>query len=180
MKPRLGGTLSRAVLLAALLAVSGPVAAWAQAKPSAARSQQFQDWRRECVPPAPGKPVMCTIRQAIFNKDKKPVLAVAMGYFGAKHEPGAIFDLPFGEVPHGFFLLAGVVFAVAGTEPVKIVIQRCEPQGCTAALLLPSDMLSALKKGATATVTVESGDRKKLSAEISLKGFSKAFASLKK
>jgi invasion protein IalB len=61
-----------------------------------------------------------------------------------------------------------------------VVIQRCQPQGCNAALLLPTDMLSAMKKADTATVTIESGDRKKLSTAISLKGFSKAFASLKK
>ena len=160
--------------------MTGWVTAGAQARPPAPKSQQFQDWRRECEPATAGKPETCAIRQAIINSDKKPILVVAIGYFGAKREPGAIFDLPFGQIPHGFFLPAGVVFTVAATEPVKVVIQRCQPLGCSAALLLPSDLLSALKKADTATATIESGDRKKLSAAISLKGFSKAFASLKK
>jgi invasion protein IalB len=178
MKPGFGTTTHRAALITALLAAIGPATAWAQAKPpagAAGSSQQFQDWRRECAPATAGKPENCAIRQVILNKDGKPMLAVAMGYFGPKREAGALFDLPL-----GLFLPTGVVLTIPGTEPVRVIIQTCQPQGCRAGLILAADVLAALKKADSAQVTVESAERKKLSTTISLKGFSKAFATLKK
>jgi invasion protein IalB len=177
MKPGLGTTIGRAALIAALLTATGTATAWAQAKPEDAdrSSQKFQDWRRECEPASTDKPENCAIRQVVLNNDGKPMLAVAVGYFGAKHEPGAIFDLPL-----GLFLPTGVVLTIPGTEPVRVIIQTCQPQGCRAGLILAADVLAALKKADSAQVTVESAERKKLSTTISLKGFSKAFAALKK
>jgi invasion protein IalB len=178
MKPGFGRTTHRAALVAALLAATGPASAWAQAKPpagAAGSSQQFQDWRRECPPASAGKPDSCVVRQVVLNQDNKPMLAVAIGYFGAKREPGAIFDLPL-----GLFLPTGVVLTIPGTQPVRVLIQTCQAQGCRAGLILAADVLAALKKADSAQVTVESAERKKLSATISLKGFGKAFATLKK
>jgi invasion protein IalB len=176
MKAGLGTAIGRAVLAAALLAATVSAGARAQTKPAEPDAgQQFDDWRRSCDPTPGGGPDTCVIRQLVVNKENdKAMLIVAMGYFGDKHQPGAIF-----EVPLGLFLPAGVVFSIPGVQPIRVVVQTCLPQGCRAALLLPADALAALKKGDEAQVTVETAQRKKVSAPISLKGFSKAFASLK-
>jgi len=180
MKAGLGSKIGHAMLVGALLVAIGPVAARAQTKPPegtapAQAGQQFDDWRRQCEPPAGDKPESCVIRQIVVNKENnKAMLIVAIGYFGEKHQPGAIFELPL-----GLFLPAGVVFSIPGTQPIRVVIQTCLPQGCRAALLLAADVMAALKKGDQADVAVESAQRQKMSAPISLKGFSKAFASLK-
>jgi len=177
MKAGLGSAIGRAVLAAALLAAVVPAVARAQTKPAAPDAgQQFDDWRRSCDPVPGGGPDICVIRQLVVNKEtSKGMLIVAVGYFGDKHQPGAIFELPL-----GLYLPAGVAFSIPGVQPIRVLIQTCLPQGCRAALLLPADALAALKKADEAQVTVETAQRKKATAPISLKGFSKAFASLKK
>lgn len=176
MTAGLGLAIGHAARVAALLAAIAPVAAHAQTKPAAPdAAQQFDDWRRSCEPAPGGGPDSCAIRQLVINKDSnKPMMLVTVGYFGEKRAPGAIFELPL-----GLYLPPGVIFSIPGVEPIRVPIRTCLTQGCTAALLLPADALAALKKGDEAEVTVETAPRQKASAPISLKGFSKAFATLK-
>ena len=181
MKAGLGSKIGRVTLVAGSLAAVGPVAVRAQTVPPEGAAparpfQQFDDWRRQCDPPVPGKPESCFIFQKIVSKDSgQNLLAIAFGYYGEKQVPAAIVT-----VPLGVFLPAGLKLEVPGAKPITIGVETCTQQGCRGGSALTDDDLAALKKGTQATFTMEDQHRRPLTLPISLKGFSKGFASLKK
>jgi len=170
-----------ATLAVAIVAAVLPARAQ-QAPPAAAPgapppdSQRFDDWRRQCEPPQPGKPETCFVFQKVVVKETgRELLAIAIGYLGEKRIPAAILT-----VPLGIYLPHGLVFTVPGVQPIRVVVETCTPQGCRGGTALSDDILAAMRKGERGEVTLQDARQHTVNLPISLKGFTRSFASLNK
>ncbi|MCB1803071.1 MAG: invasion associated locus B family protein, partial [Gammaproteobacteria bacterium] len=66
-------------------------------------------------------------------------------------------------------------------DPVKLPFFLCAKEGCTTiATPLPSAMVEALKKGENASVRIAAPNKQVVALPLSLNGFTKAIASIKK
>jgi invasion protein IalB len=67
-----------------------------------------------------------------------------------------------------------------GVDPVKLPFFLCAAEGCTTvATPLPAAMITALKKGETASVRIAAPNKQVVGLPLSLKGFTKAMNTLK-
>ena len=129
--------------------------------------KHVQDWDVRC---AAGSQKRCEMTQTVNRKkDNKPMMRVVVGYPPQSQQPVAIFDLPL-----GMRLPPGVKLSVDGNKPVSFPVQLCVQQGCRADLPLKSSVLSQLRAGHTATVTIHDPRGKAMNLDISLMGFTNA------
>lgn len=136
--------------------------------------QNFQDWGVRCEKPKNAPKETCFIFQNhVTKKDHKPVLRIAVGYIPSKDQPVAIITMPL-----GISLPPGVQIKVDDNEPVHVPVERCEPQGCRAGVILGDKLLGQFKAGTTAKITFDDGARHPITVPVSLKGFTAGLASL--
>lgn len=136
--------------------------------------EQFDDWKTACETPSEGATV-CHVFQRITMKDSgKQLLHVAVGYPKPDEPPVVVFTLPL-----GIALPPGVMFKVEDGEGVRAPFTVCTPDGCRAGLKLTDELVTAMQKGMKATLAFASIEAKGYNVPVSLKGFSKALASLK-
>jgi invasion protein IalB len=136
-------------------------------------------WTVGCGPAADGdKDLLCEASQTIVVRKTGQTLLVA--YVTPWRQAGVpnSFVLRF-QLPHGLDIPAGVQVRIDGRPMASPVIQTSGNAGVFARTNLTSMLLSALKKGATMTVTFTALNGRKLSVPVTLDGFSAAFAKLK-
>lgn len=151
----------------ALLA-SGPLAA----KPE--HGQTFRNWTARCEQ-APGTTLeRCFIFQnLVFKESGQRLVHMAVGYLAANGQAAAVITMPLGiSLPPG----AGI--SVDGGDPVEIVIERCDSNGCVGALTLGEELIAALKRGREAHISFHDGTRRRIAVPVSLLGFTAGFNSL--
>lgn len=156
-----------AALLVALLAV-GPVAA----KPE--HGQTFKNWTARCEQ-APGtREERCFIFQNLVLKESgQRLVHVAVGYLAADRRAAAVVTLPL-----GISLPPGAAISVDGGDAVKLIIERCDSNGCIGAVALSDSLIAALKRGREARVSFHDGTRRRIAVPVSLLGFTAGFESL--
>ncbi len=138
--------------------------------------KRFKDWALQCG----GKGLKDDqryITQNIFIQESGlRLLAVAIGYLGPDGTPRLFFTLPL-----GILLPPGMAFNIDGGEEIKVPIRVCLPDGCKAGVQLDKKLLNAWKKGLRAKVAFLDGKtQQQIIVEVSLGGFTKAFAALQK
>lgn len=137
--------------------------------------QSFGDWMVRCEKPQNAPKQTCFIFQNhVTKKDGKLVLHIAVGYIPEKDQPVAIITMPL-----GISLPPGVQIKVDDNEALKVPVERCEPQGCRAGVLLRGTLLSQFKAGHIANITFDDGARRPITIPVSLKGFTAGLASLR-
>ncbi|MEQ6917784.1 invasion associated locus B family protein [Halomonas aquatica] len=175
MSNRLTRRLCMTALLS-LLAIA-PMAFAQQATTGAAgadvRVEQFRDWQVLC-PPA-GRQGPCTMSQLVTNPDSNdPLMRLIMGYPPElEGRPAMTFLLPL-----GVRLAAGLQLSVGGGEPAQFPYQVCMQQGCRADLAVPPSLLSELRGGTSATLSLVGPRGNRMDVDISLMGFTDASQSI--
>ena len=163
----IGFSCRGAAFLLALLAADS-----VQAKPE--HGQTFKNWTARCER-APGTTVeRCFIFQNLVLKDSgQRLVHVAVGYLAANGRAAAVITLPL-----GISLPPGASISVDGADPVDMVIERCDANGCIGALALSEALIADLKRGREARISFHDGSRRRIAVPISLLGFTAGFNSL--
>ncbi len=144
----------------------------------AAPGEAFGNWVKRCERKGNTQEQQCYISQIVVlnqNNQRRNVLAIAIGYYGPQKAPGAILRVP---LALGTYLPAGLVLTVPGAKPLRVVVENCLPNGCTAATVLDQEMITAMQKATQGTVEVVTIRRQKLALPLSFKGFTAGFAAL--
>jgi invasion protein IalB len=161
---------ARATVAACVVALLASLAA--QANPE--HGQTFKNWTARCEVPPGAATERCFIFQNLVLKESgQRLVNMAVGYLAANGQAAAVLTLPLGiSLPPG----AGI--SVDGGDPVKIVIERCDTNGCIGALALDDALIAQLKRGREARITFHDGTRRRIAVPVSLMGFTAGFESL--
>lgn len=163
----------RILTLGAAIALAAPVVA---AAPALAKDgDKFGDWTVSCPPPPQGAKPQNTCRlmqiEAAKSPDGKPVTVLKASFFHLGEKDLVMF----GYLPLGYAIPPGVKVAVDGGKDYPLFPQRCIPQGCEVATKIEPELLAALKKGNTAKIEFQLGDRT-ATVTVSLKGLSEGLS----
>lgn len=154
-------------------AASAPPAAVARKGPP---PKQFQDWVVICPEPAANTTAVCQAAQKVTIKESgKQLMQVVVGFPAGDDKAIAVFFLPL-----GMLLPQGAKLVIGDVEIGRLAVQRCEPGGCIAPLQLTDDVLGKLTGSAAGKIVVTNAEGKNIDIPLSLKGFSAAYADLKK
>ncbi len=165
---RLRGGISGLLALGGCL-ILGPTAGLAAVKDG----QKYQDWTGKCEQLPDNKGEQCFIFQTLTDEEaKRPVLQTVVGYL-QDGKPALIFTVPLGVA-----LRAGLGLKIDDGEVSRIPYENCNPVGCVAGVPLENKLISSLKRGLKATVVVFDGSGRRISLELSLKGFTSGFDAL--
>ncbi len=157
----------------ALATAAGPVAA----QTGEVVKTTYGDWNIVCAEDES----VCVMQQAGLGTDGQPVID-----FRVRRVEGP--TLPDGTpvtaaiqiaAPLGVLLLAGVQVQVDAKEPRTAPFEVCGPSGCIVRQPMSDDFVADLKGGNTAKVSIYAVPQTLVETNISLKGFTKAFDSLK-
>jgi len=117
----------------------------------------------------------CYIVQIISLKETNQRLVhMAVGHLTAEQTPAAIITLPL-----GVSLPPGLGLQIDDGEAQRFAVERCHVGGCVGALALNNEAIEAMKKGENALVIFYDTNRREVGVNISLKGFTAGFDSLK-
>ena len=156
-----------------ILAVIGLMASTLQAE----EVTTFDDWGYKCEKSQDGSEELCYVFQNVTKKDSNElVLGARIAYRPNQEQPMLVVTVPLGSL-----LPPGAALTMEGVEPIKLQFFLCTAQGCTtAAQALTPEMIDAMKKGNQAVVRVAAPNQQVVGLPLSLKGFTKALASMKK
>lgn len=135
------------------------------------------DWEVRC---SEGENKLCVMAQVGKTADGKTVLEVRIRKLeGAKTQDGQVIPAAILiTTPLGSILRAGVRVSIDGAEPRAGAFTYCLPNGCVLEQPMSEDFLAKLKSGSSAAMTFTMLQRGDITANISLKGFTKAFGAL--
>ena len=154
-----------------MLIASLSTSAWA--KPQ--HGDRFGDWMIQCAEPKDDKKNICHISQNLtYKQDGKQLLNMAIGALANTGKDVLIVTLRL-----GIFLPSGVQVQVDSGDPKAYPIQWCLANGCHAYIELTTELLAMLKKGNQGKITFQDASRKNITVPVSLKGFTKAYYSMK-
>jgi invasion protein IalB len=155
---------------AGLAALAGPAAAQPQS------GQAYEDWQVRCARPNETAPEQCHIGQTVVTKENgKPFLYIGVGY--APDRPDGPVLLV--TVPLGIHLPSGVTLQIDQGQPLGLLVERCDRNGCHAGLALDGKTLASMQKGLMARVSIRDSARNPVKVPISLKGFTAGLAALR-
>jgi invasion protein IalB len=164
--------------LATLAPAPGAQAAEEDQKAGGQKStdQKFKDWLMRCEKPEGQDSEICFIAQGVTVKENnKRLLSVIVLPVPKDGKFGAIFAMPL-----GISLPPGVALQIDEGEKVQVPVERCEPGGCRAELVLDDKLLGAMKNGKKAGVTFYDPARRAIPVPISLDGFKAGFDAMQK
>jgi invasion protein IalB len=180
--------LWKALALAAVVATFGISASAQEAQqspagnavPTAAKPEDFKDWKLYCPQPkTANEPRICEARTILLSKDGKPLSALVVA--SVPEEKTKQTQLVASVlVPLGVDLIAQPLFKVDDGTVMPLRYLRCLQRGCEALAPLPAEQQSAMRSGSKAKVEVGVGGGKNAVFSFSLNGFSAALDSLKK
>ncbi len=155
-------------LLLVALSTGGPV----QAGPE--HGQIFKDWTARCEQ-APGTELeRCFIFQNLVLKESgRRLVHMAVGYLAANGQAAAVVTMPL-----GISLPPGASISVDAGAPRKIIIERCDNDGCVGAVTLTRQLIAELKRGREARISFYDGTGRRIAVPVSLLGFTAGFNSL--
>jgi invasion protein IalB len=147
-----------ALLLAALTAAPGPVAA-----------QEAAAWRVECS--GDGKTLDCRAVQQLFQRDTRQLL-VSMLVRKAPDPKAALITL---QLPLGLNLTEPVQLKVDNGQPERQPIQTCTNTGCFVSLTAGERLVTAMRSGTEIKITVQDASKTPIEMPLPLLGFGLAF-----
>jgi invasion protein IalB len=135
----------------------------------------YGDWGYKCDKAPNTGEDLCYVFQNVTKKEGgELVLGARIAYREGQPDP-----LLVATVPLGSLLPPGAALVMDGIEPVKLNYFLCAAQGCTTtATPLPANVLQAMKKGDQAAIRVAAPNQQVVGLPLSLKGFTKAMASI--
>jgi len=132
----------------------------------AGRSEQFDQWRLQCIEAQTSGKEQCNLIHQINNKNKQQIIKIEV--LKSANNNSLLFHLPLGT-----YLPAGAVLLVGESEH-QMPITSCMPAGCRAQLSLDWNLGQQLKREEKAIVQLlHINQKQKINIEFSLMGFSK-------
>lgn len=162
---------------------AGEQPAGEQPNANAKLGEKFQDWQTVCEKRAEGESEVCGAIQEVKTKEGKLALWAAFGYLQPNAQgPVMIFRVPYDltDPPSGFRVAKGAAISIDGGNQVDVPIEICAPGGCQVGILLEENFVKALKAGNKLNLTVPLASGQSATINLSLKGFTAAYDSLKK
>lgn len=157
-----------ALILAVGLTLTTPGAA-------AQDTEKFGNWTAKCEESRGKVQGGCFIFQnLVLREGGQRVLQFAVGYVATTEAPIALLSLPL-----GISLPPGVSIRIGDAQPTRVIVERCEPNGCRAGLKLNDALLSQLRQGTQLTVTFHDAERRPIEVPLSLDGFEAGLEALK-
>ena len=133
----------------------------------------YDDWEMQCIKTKDGKDP-CQMYQVL--KDAKGGNVADISLFGLPAGGKAVAGATI-MVPMDTLLTQNLTIQVDSAEPRVYPFTFCQPMGCFARIGLTQGELDAYKKGGKATITIVplASPNQKVTADISLKGFTNAY-----
>jgi invasion protein IalB len=144
----------------------------------AVRDQAFQDWRMRCVRPAANQPEQCaSFVEIILPESNQRLMNFTVIVVPGQPTPVATLTMPL-----GLYLPAGLQIAVDGQNPLGAPLTTCVPEGCQVSLNLDPGILPRMQNGKALNITFveNTAERRALTINASLAGFSQALAALRR
>jgi invasion protein IalB len=118
---------------------------------------------------------LCFIFQnLVLREGGQRVMHIAAGFLPERPEPVALLTLPL-----GISLPPGGRIQVGPGDPIRFVVERCEPDGCRAGVILRDELFARFRDHNTAEVTIFDGGRNPLTVTVSLSGFAEGMQALR-
>ncbi len=168
-------------LVSCILLFAGAVFAYPAAAQEAAKTPEknithFKDWAVVCPEPDSKEASDCeAILRVTVTETGQQVLRVSIFKVPDAEHPVGVFILPL-----GFLLQQGVLLSVDGKEVGRLPVQRCEPAGCLAPLIINDDVQSFFKAGKSAELKLVNAQGQAVALPMSLSGFTAALTALDK
>ncbi len=137
-------------------------------------TQQFKDWTVQCPVTDETQKKRCILFYRVLLENGYPLLV-----FQVSKSP-EVDDRFIGvfDVSLGVYLPTGINVIVDETQSMQLSFERCDQNGCYAGTLMNDDILQALKKGDQGKVTFVDVANQKITASISLSGFTAGLRAL--
>ncbi|MEM7211466.1 MAG: invasion associated locus B family protein [Pseudomonadota bacterium] len=161
-----------AASLISVLALSGAALAQ-QGQPKLVKQTTHGDWDIVCVEGTD----TCRMEQTGKTDQNEPILAVSIERVSGASINGQAYPSVITMVAPLGTLLPAISAKIDSAEPKLLPFERCLSNGCFARSPMIDETVSSLKKGSKMLVEFRRG--RMVSVSISLRGFTKAYNSLK-
>ncbi len=147
----------------------------ATAKPAeAAAKAPPQPWNVSCSAVGGQAGLNCSMVQTVFAKNSR-LRIISVSISRAAAASGLQLQL---SLPHGVALQSGAEIWVDKGAPKKLPIRNADANGSYAFAEIDSELLGSLRKGSLLNTAFQTLDGKRVVLQISLNGFTSAFAKL--
>lgn len=138
--------------------------------------EKFGDWDVACPPDGKN----CAMAQIGNDEGGTPVLEMVVRKLSEPLEVGdrtavAVLDV---ITPLGVVLTEGLSVTIDGGRKESAPFQICTEQGCLVREPVDNDLITRLKRGRSAVISVVAANQGEVKATLSLSGFTKAFNGL--
>jgi invasion protein IalB len=162
-------------LLAVALTVGGIPASIAQEAgmvdevAEAEERSPADNWLKVCSGLEDGRKA-CIMRQVVTNS------GVFVGSFLLRDDPSQESRLlAVASVPLGMLLPFGLSWQIDGGKPVRVPYMLCDPQSCSAQLVVNEAYIQSLKRGATLKLIAKNRLNEDVTVDITLAGFTSVY-----
>lgn len=112
----------------------------------------------------------CIMRQVVTN------LGVFTGSFLLRDDPSQESRLlAVASVPIGVLLPFGLTWQIDGGKPVRVPYMLCDPQACSAQLVVNESYIQSLKRGAELKLIAKNRQNEDITVTINLAGFTSVY-----
>ena len=140
----------------------------------------FRDWVLQCPKDKANSDVDCVLFYRVLLDNGYPLLVFqvtrSQSADNVDDENGQFVVVL--DVPLGVFLPAGISISVDDVDFYDLGFERCDQNGCYAGTLLSPQMLSSFKKGMKARISFVDVASQKITATVSLSGFTSGVSAL--
>ena len=128
------------------------------------------DWIKTCGDDQATKKKICLTTRDFVSDQNQPVLAVAVYDVQGDPQKSVRFILPL-----GFMLQTGARYTVDQQNPQAAKFQVCVQSGCFTESLVKDDVIAAMKKGASLSISVQNQYLREIVFQVPLSTFGKVF-----
>lgn len=128
-----------------------------------------ENWLKVCDPLENGQKA-CLMRQVVLANGQ------FLGSFLLRDDPGQESRLlAVAAVPVGVLLPFGLTWQIDNAKPVRVPYMLCDPQSCSAQLVINEQYVNSLKAGNKLILTAKNRQNEDLNIEINLAGFTATY-----
>ncbi|OEO32667.1 hypothetical protein VW23_010345 [Devosia insulae DS-56] len=153
------------------MSISGAWPAIAQEPAARPESPPPAPWGARCASDARAGALDCVVEQRVVVSNTGQLLTAVT----VRIPPDTKAPVMMIQTPFGLHLPAGLKVAVDGTAFATLPLQTCDGGGCYAGDAVGSELLAALKRGVTLTITFQDAQQRDIAVPVSLNGFTAAY-----
>lgn len=151
--------------------MSGVWPAVAQEPAAAPEPPPPAPWGARCASDARAGALDCVVEQRVVVSNTGQLLTAVT----VRIPPDSKAPVMMIQTPFGLHLPAGLKVAVDGTPFATLPLQTCDGGGCYAGDAVGPELLAALKRGVTLSVTFQDAQQRDIAVPVSLNGFTAAY-----